>query len=142
MASVLDTIADHLQKDPSSRHLFFDDDEKSETPTIIENRTMTTMDTNTDDVQNPHEDNNIVPMQIIRDSGGIKRLHGTDRSPSRSQRISKPNTSSPQITPPPKRERATNSAPSAHPDGAARERGENKMSTKAPQLKPRRKTSN
>jgi hypothetical protein len=100
MASVLDTIADHLQKDPSSRHLFFDDDEKSETPTIIENRTMTTTDTNTDEVQNPHEDNDVVPMQIIRDSGGVKRLHGTDRSPSRSQRINEPNTSSSQITPP------------------------------------------
>jgi hypothetical protein len=38
MVSMLDTIVDHLQKDPSARHLFLDDDEKSETPTIIENR--------------------------------------------------------------------------------------------------------
>jgi hypothetical protein len=37
MADVLDTIVEHIQKDPSARYLFKDDD-KSETPTIIVNQ--------------------------------------------------------------------------------------------------------
>jgi hypothetical protein len=35
MADVLDTIVEHIQKDPSAWHLFQDDDKKSETPMII-----------------------------------------------------------------------------------------------------------
>jgi hypothetical protein len=119
MANVLDTIAEHLQQDPSSRHLFLDDDEKSETPKIIEDRTLQ-INANTEQEDTYDHD---VPMHM-REVGGVKRLHGTARSPSRDQRSDAPKNSSPQATPPPKRERATNCKPSANPDGKARERGE------------------
>jgi hypothetical protein len=121
MATVLDTIAEHLQKDPAARHLFLDDDEKSETPTIIETRTKQTTDANIETEQDSYDTD--APMQMFREVGGIKRLHGTDRSPSRNQRINDTNDSSPQTTPPPKRERATNNEPPAKPDGQTRERG-------------------
>jgi hypothetical protein len=68
-------------------------------------------------------DNNI-PMHM-REFLGVKRLHVTARSPSRDQRSDGPKNSSLQATPPPKRERATNSTPSANPNDKARERGEN-----------------
>jgi hypothetical protein len=122
MVSVLDTIADHLQKDPSARHLFLDDDEKSETPTIIENQPTQANIREVATTQEHHDKD--VAMQMIQEYGGVKRLHGTHRSPSRNKNITDSNSSSPQITPPPKRERATNSAPSAYPDDKARERGE------------------
>jgi hypothetical protein len=121
MATVLDTIAEHLQEDPAARHLFLDDDDKSETPTIIETGTKQTTETNVKVAQ--ESDDTDVPMQMIREFGGTKRLHGTDRSPSRNQHVNNTNNSSPQITPPPKRERATNREPSAKPDGQTRERG-------------------
>jgi hypothetical protein len=76
MASVLDTIAEHLQQDPAARHLFLDDeDEKSETPTIIENQPRQTNTTATYAAQDEYD--NDVPMQMIREYGGIKRLQIT-----------------------------------------------------------------
>jgi hypothetical protein len=41
MASVLDTIADHLEKDPAARHLFHDDN-RSETPRPLATKNTTT----------------------------------------------------------------------------------------------------
>jgi hypothetical protein len=62
-------------------------------------------------------------MTMIREYGGIKRLHGTARSPARIGASDPDNPESPQQTPPPKRERS-DKKPSANPDGLARERGE------------------
>jgi hypothetical protein len=68
---------------------------------------------------------NDVPMQMIKDYGGIKQLNGSARSPSRTpNNIAKNSESSPQTTPPPKRERKIINETSANPDGKARERGE------------------
>lgn len=124
MASVLDTIAEHLQKDPSARHLFLDDDDKSETPTILDDQPLNTNNADIIDLAQEEHDTD-VPMQMIREYGGVKRLLGTDRSPSRNRQSSNPNNqASPQATPPPKRERATISETSAKPEGNAQERGE------------------
>jgi hypothetical protein len=104
MAAVLDTIADHLQLDPMARHFFRDDsDEKSETSTIIENRSLANTNAGQTEAQDNTFDND-VPMQMIRDFGGVQRLHGTDRSPSRERNHDTNIESSPQATPPPKRE--------------------------------------
>jgi hypothetical protein len=70
MATVLDTIAGHLQKDPAARHLFLDYDKKSETPTIIETRTKQTTEMNIEVEQD--SDDTDVPMQMIREFGGTK----------------------------------------------------------------------
>jgi hypothetical protein len=123
MVSVLDSIADHLQVDPTARHLFVDDDEKSEASTIIENQQEQPTRTEQQEEQEPTD--NDVKMQMIREYGGIKRLHGTYRSPDRQSQNRETNTeSSPKSTPPSKRERTVNSTTSANPEGIARERGE------------------
>jgi hypothetical protein len=76
MVSVLDTIAEHLQQDPAAQHLFLDDeDEKSESPTIIENQPPQTNTTATYAAQDVYDID--VPMQMIREYGGIKRLQIT-----------------------------------------------------------------
>jgi hypothetical protein len=124
MVSVLDSIAEHLQKDPAARHLFQDEeDDKSETSTIIANQQMHTARMEQEDDQTSID--NDVPMQMIKDYGGIKQLNGSARSPSRTpNNIAKNSESSPQTTPPPKRERKIINETSANPDGKARERGE------------------
>jgi hypothetical protein len=121
MASVLDSIADHLEKDPSARHLLYNDDE-SETPT-----TIITSPNNQSETNNNNNGNSTAEDAEMtnRDYGGVKRLHGTARSPHRHQQSNEPdNPTSPQRTPPPKRERHENKKPSAQPDGNARERGD------------------
>jgi hypothetical protein len=76
MVSVLDSIAEHLQKDPAACHLFQDEeDDKSETPTIIANQQMHTARMEQEDDQTSIDNN--VPMQMIKYYGGIKRLHGS-----------------------------------------------------------------
>jgi hypothetical protein len=124
MANVLDSIADHLQKDPTARYLFNDNEDQSETATIIEYQQMQTTRTEQDD--DSIEPDNDESMQMIKDSSGVKRLHGTAHSLlSRTSHIRNSNNeSSPQTTPPAKRERTIISATSANPDGKARERGE------------------
>jgi hypothetical protein len=112
MAAVLDTLVDHLEKDPSARHLFHDEDEKSETPTII-------VDQQSDEINT--EDVTMQPREL----GGVKRLYSHNRSPHRDRQLVSEDTSdnsTPQKSPPPKRERATD-GPSAKPD-QDRERGE------------------
>jgi hypothetical protein len=69
MVSVLDSIADHLQKDPTARHLFIDDDEKSEASTIIENQHMQSIRTAQEEQEPNYTD---VPMQMMREYGGTK----------------------------------------------------------------------
>jgi hypothetical protein len=70
MVSVLDLIADHLQIDPTARHLFVDGDEKSEASTIIENQQEQPTRTEQQEEQEPTD--NDVKMQMIREYGGIK----------------------------------------------------------------------
>jgi hypothetical protein len=69
MVSVLDSIADQLQKDPTARHLFIDDDEKSEASTIIENQHMQSIRTAQEEQEPNYTD---VPMQMMREYGGTK----------------------------------------------------------------------
>jgi hypothetical protein len=98
MADVLDTIVEHIQCDPSARHLFHDDDEKSETPTIIVDQQKDEQTSSDDDVT-MHQ----------RDSSGVKRLYSDNKSPNRSRQIisdEADNHSTPNKSPPSKRERA------------------------------------
>jgi hypothetical protein len=107
MADVLDTIVKHIQKDPSARYLFKDDDEKSETPTIIVDQ-QNDKQTSTDEDITMHQ----------RDSSGVKRLFSNNKSPHCSKQITLDETenhATPQKSPPSKRERATKD-PSAVPD--------------------------
>jgi hypothetical protein len=160
MASVLDTIADHLQHDPAARHLFHEED--SETSTILENeqnqhngaetheqrlldddvammtnqeyndkerientrtkQTQATQATNAFDTTSVQYTDSSIPKSILRDSR-TKRNHTSSRVPVTTVTDHDPdNPSSPQRTPPPKRERSEKK-PSAIPDSSARERG-------------------
>jgi hypothetical protein len=160
MASVLDTIADHLQHDPAARHLFREED--SETSTILENeqnqhsgaetheqrlldddvvmttnqeyndkerientrtkQTQATQATNAFDTTSVQYTDSSIPKSILRDSR-TKRNHTSSRVPVTTVTDHDPdNPSSPQRTPPPKRERSAKK-PSAIPDRSARERG-------------------
>jgi hypothetical protein len=161
MASVLDNIADHLQKDTAARHLF-NEDENSETSTILEtdqthcrNEVINKQRISNEDVEmtTPREHGGIrlqgsgihpshetntptrndtaliqytdgtIPKSILREPRP-KRNHTSSRTKSTSTTDHDPdNPSSPQRTPPPKRERP-DKTPSAIPDGTARERGE------------------
>jgi hypothetical protein len=116
MAAVLDTIAEHLQKDPTARHLFDDDDDDgSETPMVII------------DQQRDKNSDNDVTMQTTRELSGIKRLHESGNSQIRPKTLPSDetsNNSSPQKSPPSKREKATISPTSTKPEEAsARARG-------------------
>jgi hypothetical protein len=62
-------------------------------------------------------------MTMIREYGGIKRLHGTVKTPAKMGKSDQENHESPNKSPPTKRERS-DKKPSANPDGTARERGE------------------
>jgi hypothetical protein len=80
MAAVLDTIAEHLQQQPAARHLFHDDD-RSETPTILElGQSETNRDAENDEKQHINHD---VQTTMLQEYGGTKRLHGTAKLPSR-----------------------------------------------------------
>jgi hypothetical protein len=120
MANVLDTIVEHFSKDPSARYLFNDDhsDDNSETATII-------ADQNKDDYSITDND---VQMKLTRELSGMKRLHDESGSPARTKNPSDENelsNSSPQKSPPSKREKAVQRTPSAKPDVRnSRERGE------------------
>lgn len=120
MAAVLDTIADHLQQDPTARHLF-PDDNRSETSTTLEaDQCDTTRNEEQNDQSSIDQD---VSMTMIREYGGIKRLHGTVKTPAKMGKSDQENHESPNKSPPTKRERS-DKKPSANPDGTARERGE------------------
>jgi hypothetical protein len=110
MAAALDSIAEHLMnKDPTAKYLFEDDN--SEEATLLAD-----CDTFDSDIK-----------MTVKDVSGAKRLHGTDRSPTRNGRQVElvnltDESRSPQRSPPPKRERMDNRKPPANPDGSARER--------------------
>jgi hypothetical protein len=110
MAAALDSIAEHLmKKDPTAKYLFEDENSKDET--LLAD--CETFDSDT--------------KMTVKDVSGAKRLHGTDRSPTRNgrevvQASILHDSSSPQRSPPPKRERMEDRKPPAKPDGSARER--------------------
>jgi hypothetical protein len=110
MAAALDSIAEHLMnKDPTAKYLFKDDNSKEAT-------LLADCDTFDSDIK-----------MTVKDVSGAKRLHGTDRSPTRNGRQVElvnltDESRSPQRSPPPKRERMDNRKPPANPDGSARER--------------------
>jgi hypothetical protein len=117
MANALDTIADHLiQKDPTAKHLFQDDD--SEVATIIENETQPT--SNFIDLANDstHEDSHMV----IREYSGSKRQLSSSTSPQKSH-IKDTNQTSPRRSPPSKKERSNLNESPADPDQIDWERG-------------------
>lgn len=110
MTQVLDSIAEHFQKDPNTRYLLEDDD--SEDTTIIEN----TRDDSEDDVD-----------MRMREFSGSKRSHDLDRSPNRKNVpvvSTKSHAQSPTRSPPPKRERANDRKPPANPASTTGSGGE------------------
>jgi hypothetical protein len=130
MVSILDTIADHLQMDPIARHLFEEDDEdeiKAQAANEDRANTNNLAGQTEEEYLNYYIDND-VPMTMLKEnSAGIKRGLQRQKTSSHSHHDIKilelDTPSSPQQTPPSKRERS-DSKPSAKPDGKARARGE------------------
>jgi hypothetical protein len=117
MSNALDSILEHLQKDPTAKYLFKDED--SETPTIIENP-ITAMPqqqvNNTRASENHYDDTEM----IIKDQSGTKRQL-PESSPLKKKSDDSTAHSSPNQSPPPKK-RSENPT-SADPDATDRERG-------------------
>jgi hypothetical protein len=72
MVSALDTILDHIQKDPPTKHLFHDND--SETSTIIENPLPNTQPNQDDSTKSAPTTDNVAQM-TIKEHSGTKRQH-------------------------------------------------------------------
>jgi hypothetical protein len=130
MVSILDTIADHLQMDPTARHLFEeDDDDEIKTKAATEDRVNNNnMAGQTKEEYLNYYIENDVPMTMLKENcAGIKRRFQRQKTYLHSHHDIKDsesdNPSSPQQTPPSKRERS-DSKPSAKPNGKARARGE------------------
>jgi uncharacterized protein YeeX (DUF496 family) len=118
MSNALDAILEHMQKDPTAKYLFQDDD--SETSTVIANNSPQNQNTNS---VNSNEENEDVQMQV-REYSGSKR-HLSENSPLKARHGPDPSTqSSPQRSPPPKKERSQPIQPSADPVVHDRERGQ------------------
>jgi hypothetical protein len=122
MANALDTILKHIQKDPMAKHLF--KDSESETSTIIENQEREHPNTVAPSKSNINITDSDAHM-TQRDFSGSKRQLTHD-SPEKNKFGREPITiSSPQRSPPPKKERSSESMnPSANPDDDW-ERGKN-----------------
>jgi hypothetical protein len=121
MAAALDTILEHIQKDPTAKYLF--DEDSSETPTIIETPLPITQQNQAISVDTPNTPDNDVQM-TAKEQSGTKRQHAAE-SPPRNCHGPDPNIqSSPNRSPPPKKRTETNQPPSANPDDADRERGQ------------------
>jgi hypothetical protein len=118
MSNALDAILEHIQKDPTAKYLFQDDD--SETSTIIENPLPNTQ---ADNPKTTTTTENDVQMQI-KEFSGTKRQHSIE-SPSKTRHGPDPNVqTSPNRSPPPKKRPESNLQPSANPDDDDRERGQ------------------
>jgi hypothetical protein len=114
MLTALDAILLHLQKDPTAKYLFKGDDD-SETSSIIENQHRSNNTTN------QHANNIQMPL---RDFSGAKRQL-SENSPTKYRYDPKSNQhTTPQRSPPLKKERSNISQPSANPDDRDRERGQ------------------
>jgi hypothetical protein len=120
MASALDTILEHIQKDPTAKYLFADDD--SETSTIIENPpsiTQTVQEKVTDTPSTPDNDTKMTAKEL----SGIKRQHAIEPPVNNNLEPDPNRQSSPNRSPPPKKRPEINHQPSANPD-KDRERGQ------------------
>jgi hypothetical protein len=118
MANALDSILEHIQKDPTVKYLF--EDSKLETSTIIENQIQHHTNENAiaNDNLNPNSDVQMAPKDI----SGSKRQPAYN-SPAKNRHGLDPKTQSPpQSSPPPKR-LSKNLKPSANPEDW--ERGQN-----------------
>jgi hypothetical protein len=118
MASALDTILDHIQKDPTAKHLFHDD-EDSKTATIIENETQPTSNF-VDLVNNPTQEDS---QMAIREYSGSRRQLSSGVSPQKSHINVTNNQPSPMRSPPSKKEQSEINKTSANPDHIDQERG-------------------
>jgi hypothetical protein len=119
MANALDAILEHIQKDPTAKHLFQDDE--SETSTIIENPppNFQSEDQANDNKSSQRPDQD-VPM-TIKEQSGTKRQHSAE-SPLKYRHGPDPTTQpSPNRSPPTKKRPEQ---PSANPDDSDRERGQ------------------
>jgi hypothetical protein len=118
MASALDTILDHIQKDPMAKHLFHDD-EDSETATIIKNETQPLLNF-VDLVNNPTQEDS---QMSIQEYSGSKRQLSSGVSPQKSHINVKNNQPSPMQSPPSKKEQSEINKTSTNPDHIDREWG-------------------
>jgi hypothetical protein len=90
MASALDTILEHIQKDPTAKYLF--DDDSSETPTIIKTPLPITQKNQAICIDTPNTPDNDVQM-TVKEQSGTKRQHAAE-SPSRKLHGPDPNIQS------------------------------------------------
>jgi hypothetical protein len=126
MANALDTIAEHLiQKDPSAAKQLFVTDSDSETETNKESEEQ--IEFTSKEEENKylmHYYENDVPMKMVREFSGTKRMLGRHPGVQESVDAVNQNTSSPQRTPPPKREKSSNETSANPNEYTIRERGE------------------
>jgi hypothetical protein len=121
MSNALDSILEHLQKDPTAKYLFQDDE--SETSTIIENPLPITQTNHGSTAESAIILDNDTQM-TLKEHSGTKRQHSI-KSPSKIRHGPDPNVhSSPNRSPPSKKRPDTNKQPSAKPDDDDRERGQ------------------
>jgi hypothetical protein len=118
MATALDTILDHLQKDPTAQ-LLFQDESNSKTSTVIETVNLTQLNKDQTDKDTTED----VQMSNREHSGAKRSL--SDNSPAKIRHGPDPTSiSTPQRSPPTKHERSDSKQTPAEPDCSARERGQ------------------
>jgi hypothetical protein len=126
MANALDTIADYMiQKDPSARKKLFvtDDDSDDDSDGLPPTEKLEYARKEDDDYLNKFIDND-VPMKMIREVSGQKRSLKQQIGADEQNQIRPETNSSPQRSPPTKRDKPSNK-PSANPDDTPdRTRGE------------------
>jgi hypothetical protein len=119
MTNILDSITNHLQTEPTARHLFIDDEDS-----LLDSDEE--LPTGTTEIQH-HTDNDVTMALVHLTYSSVKRQHRSARTftlATKNHPETHPgNPPSLHHTPPPKRKRP-DSKPSANPDGKARERGE------------------
>jgi hypothetical protein len=126
MANALDTIADHLiQKDPSAKKLFITDDDSENSNQESEETTPEFETKEQEEAYLMHHYNNDVPMKMVREYSGTKRMLGRHSGVRENPAETATVANSPQRSPPSKREKSS-TVTSANPnEQSAWERGEN-----------------
>jgi hypothetical protein len=125
MANALDTIAAHLiQKDPSAKKLFItDDDSASDSNQTLEEEINFTSKEQEEKYLMHYHDND-VPMKMVKEFSGTKRMLGRHPGVPELTDAADRNPTSPQRTPPPKREKSSNETSANPNEFTVRERGE------------------
>jgi hypothetical protein len=122
MANALDTIADHLiQKDPSAKRLFITDNDSENASNQDSEEQIDFCTREQEDKYLMHHYNNDVPMQMVREFSGTKRMLG--RHPGVKEAPSS-SAHSPQRSPPSKREKPSDTTSANPNEHSVRERGE------------------